>query len=311
MPDLRGAAVVITGASSGLGRATALAFAREGAKLALAARSVEDLRDVAGACAQLGSEAVAVPTDISDPAAVQRLADRAVERFGRIDVWVEVAAVLIAGPFEAHQVGELRRLIDTNVAGSAFGAHTAMRRFRTQDSGVLVIVSSLLGLMPAPAAPAYAMSKFAMRGLALSLRQAVADNGRIHVCTVLPGPVDTPMYQRAANRTGREVRAIPPASAPERVARAVVGCARRPRRQTTAGLASWAALVFHRLTPRLTEWVVAQYSARTLTRRAAAPDTGGAVFERRPGGFVHGGWRRGRLRRRLGEQERPTGPPQP
>jgi short-subunit dehydrogenase len=295
-----GGVVVITGASGGIGRATALAFAETGARLVLASRSEQALREVASACERNGGEAVVVPTDVRDAQAMEHLARRAVDRFGRIDVWVEAAAVMIAGPFGSEPLDEIRALVDTNVVGTVLGARMALTTFRSQGHGVLVIVSSLLGLVTNPLSPLYSMTKFAVRGLALNLRQAVTTQPDVHVSLVLPGPVDTALFQRAANHTGHQLRAIPPASAPHRVASTVVRSARRPRRQTTSGVISRLVLAGHRVTPRLTEWAVARYSAAALTRRAAQEDTSGWLFEPPPGGVLQGRWRRGELRRRLG-----------
>ena len=298
---LQGAVVVLVGASSGIGRATALAFAEHGARLVLAARSGQTLDEVARACTDRGAVAVAVPTDVADAAAVDALAEVAVERFGRIDVWVHDASALIAGPLEATPPEEVRRLIDVNVTGCINGARTALRTFRTQQQGVLIVVSSLLGLLPDPALPVYVASKFAARGLALSLHHAVADTPHIRVCLVLPGSVDTPIFQRAANHTGRRLRAIPVAYAPERVAAVIVARARRPRRQSTVGLGNRMLLAGHRLAPRLTEWGVARWSARFLLGHIPEPDETGTLFTAGGGDPVHGGHRRGRLRSRAGE----------
>jgi short-subunit dehydrogenase len=299
--DIRGAVVVITGASSGIGRATALAFAGLGARLVLAARDPGALGEVERACRARDAQVLVVPTDITDAAAVERLARRAVERFGRVDVWVQAAAALIAGALGTEPVEELRRLVEVNVVGATLSARAALATFQDQGQGTLVIVGSLLGLVPNPQVPLYSMTKYATRGLALNLRQAVAGQPGINVGLVLPGPVDTPVFQRAANHTGRQLRAIPPAYAPERVAAAIVGCARRPRRQTTAGAVSYLLLASHRVAPRLAEWAVARWSAATLTRPTPTPDTAGALFTPVPIAAMHGGWRRGRLRRRLGE----------
>jgi short-subunit dehydrogenase len=300
--EIRGAVVVVTGASSGIGRATALAFAGLGARLVLAARDPQALGEVERACQARGAQVLVAPTDITDAAAVERLGRRAVERFGRVDVWVQAAATLIAGPLGSEPVEELRRLVEVNVVGAALSARAALATFRVQGQGTLVIVGSLLGLVPNPQVPLYSMTKYAARGLALNLRQAVAGQPGIEVCLVMPGPVDTPMFQRAANHTGRQLRAIPPAAAPERVAAAIVACARRPRRQTTAGAVSWLLLASHRVAPRLADWLVARWSATTLTRPNRTPDTSGALFAPVPIAATHGGWRRGRLRRRLGER---------
>jgi NADP-dependent 3-hydroxy acid dehydrogenase YdfG len=293
--------VVITGASSGIGRASALAFATQGARLVLAARGAEALAEVGQACQDRGAQVLVVPIDIADPDAVDRLAEQAAQRFGRIDVWVEAASVIIAGRLGFESVQEIRRLIDTNVLGTVLGARAALGTFRVQRHGVLVIVSSLLGVFPNPQTPLYSMTKYASRGLALNLRQEVAGEPNIHVCVVLPGPVDTPLFQRAANHTGRRLRAIPPAVAPERLAATIVSCARRPRRQATTGVVPHLALIAHRLAPRATEWLVARWSANLLIQPAPTPDTSGSLFEPARRVATHGAYRRGRVRRRLGE----------
>ncbi|GAA4937182.1 SDR family NAD(P)-dependent oxidoreductase [Actinoplanes utahensis] len=296
------AVVLVTGASSGVGRATALAFAADGAYLVLASRGAEALAEVADECRARGAEVLVVPTDIGDPAAVDRLAAAAVERFGRIDVWIEAAAVGIAGQLGSESVDEIRRLIDTNVFGVVLCCRAALTRFREQGHGRLVLVGSLLSLFPNPLVPLYSMSKFAIRGLALNLRQTVAGNPRIRVGLVLPGPIDTPFFQRAANHTGRRLRAIPPAYAPERVAATILRCARRPRRQTTAGVVSHLALIAERIAPRATEAAVSWWSMALVTGPQPDEDRSGSLFSPPSSGAVSGGYRRGSLRRRLGDR---------
>lgn len=293
--------MVITGASSGSGRASALAFAAHRAKVVLAARGEKALQDVASECRALGAAALVVPTDVGDPDAIERLALQACDRFGRIDVWVEAASVVIAAPLGEETVEELQRLIRTNVGGAVFGSRAALTVFRRQGFGTLINVSSMLALTPNPIVPAYVMSKFAIRGLSLALRQEVAQSPDINVCVVLPGPVDTPLFQRAANHTGRQLRAIPPAYAPERVAAAIVSCARRPRRQLVVGLGPRLISLSHRVAPRSTEWIVANVTRRTVTRAKPAAATSGSLFQPPAEAAVHGGWRQGRLRRRVGD----------
>jgi NAD(P)-dependent dehydrogenase (short-subunit alcohol dehydrogenase family) len=298
--ELEGSVVVITGASSGLGRATAMAFAEEGAHLVLAARSAEPLTALAECCHRRGRRAIAVPTDVGDHRQVRALVDAAVEEYGHIDTWVNDAAVLLAGVYGDESAEEVERLVRTNVGGAAFGARAAIAQFRRQGHGVLIDVSSLLGVVANPLVPVYVMSKFAVRGLSLSLHHLVRRWPGIRVCVVLPGPIDTPIFDRAANHTGRKLRAIPPAIAPERVAATIVSCARRPRRQATTGFTGHAILTAHRLAPRLTEWAVARASAALVVQRRPGEDSTGALFDAEAGGAVHGGWRRGEWRRAIG-----------
>jgi short-subunit dehydrogenase len=300
--DLSDSVVVVTGASSGIGRAASIAFAAHGSSVVLAARGEEALAEAERLCAAEGARTLAVPTDVADPEAIERLRASAVERFGRIDVWVEAAAVLVAGPLGSESVEEIERLIDTNVLGTVLGSRAALGQFGKQGQGGLILVGSLLGVVPNPLVPLYSMTKFAVRGLALNLRRAVAGQRGISVSLVLPGPVDTPMFEHGANHTGHELRAIPPATSPERVAAAIVACARRPRRQTTAGVLSHTIRVTHRLAPRLTEWAVATWSAPMLKRPNPAPDSSGGLFDGHDGAGISGGWRLGSLRRRIGDR---------
>ena len=167
---VKGAVVVITGAAGGIGRATALRFARSGAHVVLAGRRAEALEEVAAECRARGVQALAVPTDITDAAAVDRLARRAVERFGRIDVWVNCASVGLFASVADSPLEDVRRLLDVNVMGYVHGARAALGQMRTQGSGVLVNVSSVIGVVPQPYSFAYAMAKAAVRALSVSLR---------------------------------------------------------------------------------------------------------------------------------------------
>jgi short-subunit dehydrogenase len=297
---LRGSVVVVTGATSGVGRASAHAFADGGAKLVLVARDPDELGVVADECRRRGAEALAVPADISVASEVDEVIGTSILEHGRIDTFVSAAAVLLAGHLGDERVDEIERVVATNVLGTTLCARAAVRRFRQQEHGVLVLVSSLLGVVQNPLVPVYVSSKFAVRGLALSLHQDLAKDPAIHVSCVLPGPVDTPMFERAANHTGRRLRAIPPAVAPERAAAVVVACARRPRREAVVGWAGRGIVIVHRLAPRTTERAVARASAALLTRAEPAPPSDGALFGWGRPGSVSGGWRRGPGRARLG-----------
>ncbi len=292
---------MLTGASSGVGLAAALAFAQRGSRLVLAARTVAPLEQAAARCRQLGAQALAVPTDMAVEDDVTHLAAAAVERFGRIDVWVNAAAVVVAGRFGDEPVDEVRRLVDTNILGYVLGCRAALARFRSQGDGTVVNVASVLGVVPNPAIATYTMSKFAVRGLSLSLDHRATGDRRIRVCTVLPGPVDTPLWAGAANHSGHRLRAIAPATAPERVAAAIVSCARRPRREVPVGVLMRLTLLAHHVAPMTTELAVARASARLMHGPEPAADSAGELFGgRQPAAAVGGGWRHGARRRRLG-----------
>lgn len=279
---IHGAVVVITGASSGIGKATALAFAKEGASLALAARRKSALDETVSACEALGAPATAVEVDVTDAEAVDGLADAAIRRFGRIDVWVNNAGVTMFSPFLETPLEDLRRVVEVNVFGYVNGARAALPWMRDQGSGVLVNVGSVVGDTPQPYASAYGMSKAAVRSLSRSLRAELRLEGLpgVRVCTVMPATVDTPIYSETANRTGREVRPMPPVSTPGRVARAIVKTARSPRREVLCGAGAKSLAMLNKKAPGLAERLVTGKADRQqLSRRRPAEATSGNLYE--------------------------------
>jgi short-subunit dehydrogenase len=251
--DWEGKTVVITGASAGLGRAAAVAFARRGAVLVLGARRADALEETARQCRDAGGRAIAVPTDVTREEQVCALADAALAESGCIDVWVNNAGVTAFAPIEEGPFAEHRRVLETNLHGAIFGARAVVPIFRRQQRGVLINVGSLLSQMGHAFVPAYAISKFGMRGLSEALRVELADEPDIHVCTIMPYAIDTQHFEAAASRVGREARAMPPTQAPESVAEALVALAARPRRQRYVPRAAALGLALHALFPRTVE----------------------------------------------------------
>ncbi|WP_235147989.1 MULTISPECIES: SDR family oxidoreductase [Fischerella] len=279
---IRDSVIVITGASSGIGRATALEFAKQGATLLLAARREAALQDVAQQCKQLGGQALAVPTDVTDESAVQALARRAIENFGRLDVWVNNAAVSLFARFEDVPPEAFRRVIDTNLFGYVHGARAALPYFREQGSGILINVSSVVAITGQPYTSPYTISKYAIRGLSDSLRMELyLDNAPdIHVCTVLPASIDTPIFQHAANYTGRKTKALSPVYPAKDVAEAIVGLVNRPQREIIVGQAGYLLALEKTLAPDLEERMMARQVDQDhfQDKKPAAP-TDGNLFQ--------------------------------
>lgn len=290
---LNEAVVVITGASSGIGRAAALAFAGRGARLVLAARRGALLDEVAQACEAAGTQALAVPTDVTDPQAVEALAVAAEERFGHIDVWVNNAGVTALGRFDELPPEVFRQVIETNLFGYVHGARAALARFRRQRHGVLINNASMNAYVAEPYASAYVASKFAVRALSDSIRSEWLDEPDIHVCTVLPAVIDTPLFQHAANYDGRPVRAMPPVYPAEQVAGTIVAMAERPQRESFVGNSGRLLALQHTLAPAATERMMARMVHDQHFYQDARTRVGdGNLFEPDPyHDGVSGGWR--------------------
>ncbi|MFI6780338.1 SDR family NAD(P)-dependent oxidoreductase [Micromonospora sp. NPDC050276] len=225
--------VVIVGASSGIGRATARAFAERGDRLVLAARATTTLAEVRAECA--GVDVLTVPTDVTEADALEALAGAAIDRFGRIDVWVHTAAVMAYGRFDELPEQVFDQVVRTDLLGAASSVRVALRRFRVAGAGTVILTGSVLGHITAPYMSAYVASKWGLQGLVRTVQQELRDSPRIRLCLVNPGSVDTPVYQQAANYLGRIGRPPPPVASPQRVARAIVDCVDRPRREVSVG----------------------------------------------------------------------------
>lgn len=289
--------IVITGASSGIGRATAHAFAAAGFHVVLAARRQAALEAAAEECRALGAEALAHAADVTEEASVEALADAAMARFGRVDVWFNNAGVGAFGRLEAIPTHVWKRVIETNLFGCMHGARAALRLFRAAGQGVLIQNASIVGQTAKPDGTPYAASKFAIRGFSEALRQEVLDEPGIQVCTVLPSVIDTPFFQHAANHSGRAVRAAPPVYPAEEVAQAVLALADRPVPEVVVGgfgqmAVAQAALCASGLAPRLHSLTSGRALHRGFLDDAAAPEGEGNLFT--PSADTHtvsGGWR--------------------
>lgn len=297
--EYAGQVVVITGASSGIGRATALQFAERGARLVVAARREQPLKKLADECERRGATAVSVECDVSEREQVEELARIAEEQFGHIHVWVNNAAVTSYGRFDEAPLEAHERVLQINLFGYLYGSYTAMQRFRRQGWGTLINVGSMLSRMSQPYVAPYVMSKHAIRGLGMSLQQElyVAEEKNIHVCTVMPASIDTPLFQHAANYTGRKVKAMSPVYSADKVAGTIVGLVERPEYEVFVGNAARAMEGFNKLSPaKAMEQLAVMTERQHLDPKKRAPISDGNLFEpMKRGTDVSGGWKRGGL----------------
>lgn len=243
--------MVITGASSGIGRATAIMAGGLGAKVVLAARGRDALEAARQEVATAGGEALAVPTDVADAAQVTELGRRAVERFGRIDTWVNNAGVSAYGVFAASPPDEFRRVIEVNLIGVANGARAALDHL-SAEGGTIVNVASALADRAVPLQAAYCASKHGIKGFSDALRVELEhDNVPVGVAVIKPSSMDTPLFHHAQTRMGVMPRPFPPTYDPDLVAEAILYAATHPVRELAVGGAAVGLGLLQRLSPRL------------------------------------------------------------
>ena len=236
MKKLDSGTVVITGASAGLGRAIAGAFAQRGWRVALLARGTGRLLD---AEAEYRRSAAAVRTfvlDVADAAAVERAADEVAEAWGGIDVWINNAMVTVFAPFNAMSVADFRRVIEVTFLGQVNGTHAALKHMRTRNAGTIVQMNSALGFRSIPLQSAYCAAKAAVRGFTDALRcELLHERSRIRLTTVYLPAINTPQFDWARNGLPRRVRPVPPVFQPEAIAEHVFRAALRGPRELWIG----------------------------------------------------------------------------
>jgi NAD(P)-dependent dehydrogenase (short-subunit alcohol dehydrogenase family) len=253
--------IVITGASSGIGLVTAKMAAKRGASVVLAARNERDLARGVDAIRAEGGRAAYVVCDVSDRDQVQRVAERAVADFGRIDTWVNNAAVSMYGRLVDVPVEDMRRQFDVNYWGTVYGALAAVPHLKKQG-GALINVASALADRAIPLQGNYCAAKHAIKGFTDSLRMELEEeNALVSVTLLKPGSIDTPFFQKARLYIDREPQAVPPVYSPELCARAILECAERPVRDLlVSGMAKVISLA-GTVAPRLTDY----YMERTTS----------------------------------------------
>jgi short-subunit dehydrogenase len=291
---LEQAVVAITGASSGIGRAAALRISRRGGSLALCGRSPEPLLEVARQCEAAGAAVHAEALDVADEAAVEAFATATIERFGCIDVWVNNAGVISYGEFLEIPADVFRQVIETNLMGQVHGARAALRHFRQRGSGVLIVISSVWGRVSSPQVAPYVVSKSAVRTLAECLRGELTEEPDIHVTTMAPQAIDTPIFEHGGNFSGRGIRPVPPLLSPEEIAAGIEACAENPKREVNYGRAGRLLEILYAIAPGLYRRLAHPAFVRgTFAPRSVRPSAGNVLAPSAPHA-VDGDWRRRR-----------------
>ena len=304
--------VVVLGASSGIGRATAVALARRGDTLVLASRSADALADVELECRRAdpsgprpgrrakGAEQRfdVVPTDVSIRESVEKLFDVVLARHGRIDAIVHAPAVVAYGHFEDVPAEVFDQVVTTNLLGTANVARLAVQHFKAAGGGHLVLVGSLLGKIATPFMSSYVTSKWGLHGLTRTLQAELRHVKGVDLSLVSPGGVNTPIYAQAASYASREGRPPPPVDPPEKLARAIVRVLDKPRRETSVGLANHPFTFAFRFMPGVFDVIVAPLMSRVGISGTPSPEPHtGNVFAPLPAGEgTYGKWGRHWLR---------------
>jgi NAD(P)-dependent dehydrogenase (short-subunit alcohol dehydrogenase family) len=266
--------MVITGASSGIGLVTAKQAAAQGARVVLAARNGGDLQAAVDAIREHGGRAVAVVADVSERSRVEHIAETAVREFGRIDTWVNNAAVSMYGRITELSIDDMRRQMDINYWGQVYGSITAVRHLRDRG-GALINVGSALSDRAIPLQANYCAAKHALKAFTDALRMELEEEGLpISVTLVKPASIDTPFFDKARTYLGVEPQPVPPVYAPEVASEVILEAAQRPIRELIAGGAG-AKLSAARFLPRAADLYMERWtfdSQRTDKPAEGRPD---------------------------------------
>jgi len=287
---IRNSVIVITGGSSGIGLAAAKTFAQQGARLVLVARGQEGLDAATRTCESLGASVLAISADVTKEASLKEVARAAVDQFGRIDVWINNAGVLMYGKLVDTPSEIWARVVETNLFGYVHGARAALPEFLRQRRGILINNASSLGLVGMPYTSSYVASKFATIGLSECLRLEVKEHENIHVCTLAPPAVDTPIYLHAANVTGRQVGPVPLVYDAQSVANAMVELVECPRPVHNVGLEDAALRIGLRAAPSVMKRIAGFLGSKLWVREGTAKETLGNLYESQPPYEISGGF---------------------
>jgi NAD(P)-dependent dehydrogenase (short-subunit alcohol dehydrogenase family) len=267
--------VVVTGASSGIGRETVLELADAGARITAFARGGEALQTLAFEAERLGGEIHVVVGDVADWPTVQRAAQETVERFGRIDTWINDAAVSVYATIDELSIEEIWRVTEVNYLGVVHGVKAALPHLRASGGGTIINVGSALSERAVPLQAAYSAAKHAVKGFTEALRVEMEREGSgINVVLIEPSSINTPLFDHARSKTGKRPVPIPPIYEPRVAAQAILYAAENPLPIIAAGGASKFFSVAERLNPRLLDWWQLRGDSGVKDQLSNEPDAG-------------------------------------
>ena len=273
--------VVVTGASAGVGRATAVAFARNGFDVALIARGRDGLEGARREVEAAGGMTLVLPLDVADAEAVAEAADRVIAEWGQIDVWVNDAMATIFSPVREIKPDEFRRVTEVTYLEQVYGTMAALRRMLPRNHGTIVQVGSALSYRAIPLQSAYCGAKFAVRGFTDALRSELQHDGsRVRLSMVQLPAVNTPQFDWARSRMPRRLQPVPPIYQPEAIAREIVRAAREAPRELWIGRSALKAIIGTMVLPRLGDRLLASEGyAGQMTKEPAQSDRADNLFE--------------------------------
>jgi len=291
MKDLSGKVVMITGASAGIGRATARAFAKHGAHIGLLARGRDGLEAAKNEVEQLGGRGLVLPADVSDATAVDAAASQLEREFGQIDIWVNDAMATVFSPVVKITPEEFLRVTQVTYLGYVWGTQAALKRMLGRNRGIIIQVGSALGYRGIPLQSAYCASKFAIRGFCDALRaELIHDKKKIRVCIVEMPAVNTPQFSWVRSRLPKKAQPVPPIFEPEIAADAIVFAATHKRREVYVGFPTVKAILANKIAPSLVDYYLGRTGYKSQqTSEPENPNRPNNLFEPVAGDFgAHG-----------------------
>jgi len=276
--------VVLVGATSGIGRASAFEFARQGARLVISARDSDAVERLGEELRSTGAAVEAVAADVTDMEHMRGLVRRAIETFGRVDTWVHLASISVWGLFVDTLPEEFRQVVEINLLGAANGARAALEAMGT-TGGALLLLSSVGGRTPLPYQSAYTASKFGIDGLASIIRlEARQQKMPVSVTTVLPSSINTPLFDKALTRIGVVPRPVPPIYDASVAARAIVYAAQHPLREMFVGGGGFGLNLLKRISSKLSDLVMLVYGFPVVrSDRPKSADAPSNLYRHLPG----------------------------